>query len=581
MRGYDAASFMRMLRSTRIRGQATWTNRTESCPAGRSLASLSTADQVDSRIGALEFTDGAPTAKTVETLYDHLDFVHGLNAFLTAFPAASTQAIRQGFLSVGVQDNTVLIFSELMDSSSRFLTANADTVYYLAFVDLSDGPMVVETPPMALGTFDDMWFQWIIDFGLPGPDRGAGGKFLLVPPGYDGPLPEGGFYVGHSRTNRVLMLGPVVHAGRRPRADRRDHQVDPQDLPVHAGRPGHQRRHPPRGRASRSRRRPDAPETTFVEGSGLAFNTIPPTDAGFFETVHALLQDEPVDAADPEIVGHLAEVGVVKGKPFAPDDRMRRILDDAATVGNATSRALMFDARGEEDVACYPDSAWTNMLFGGGYLFDRPIPRVTPEGIKPYPPTGARKHDLRTLFFYGYTGITPAMAMRLTGHRQPVPRARSWTPTRTTSTGRGRTRVTLPPDIPQARFWSLTLYDNQTRSMLVDAPALPAGREPVVPDPRGRGRRRRVDHASTSAPSSPPASPDGNWIQTMPGKGYFVDPPALQPAPAVLRQVLAGRRVRARVIVSRRRRAGSPSRGPWRWATARCCRSRLPSRGSG
>ena len=74
-------------------------------------------------------------------------------------------------------------------------------------IDLNDGPMVVETPPMALGTFDDMWFQWIIDFGLPGPDRGAGGKFLLVPPGYDGPLPDGGFFVGHSRTNRVLMLG--------------------------------------------------------------------------------------------------------------------------------------------------------------------------------------------------------------------------------------------------------------------------------------------------------------------------------------------------------------------------------------
>ena len=94
----------------------------------------------------------------------------------------------------------MLIFSELMDSSSRFLTANADTVYYISFIDLSDGPMVVETPPMALGTIDDMWFHWIIDFGLPGPDRGAGGKFVLVPPGYDGPLPEGG-----------LLRRPLTH----------------------------------------------------------------------------------------------------------------------------------------------------------------------------------------------------------------------------------------------------------------------------------------------------------------------------------------------------------------------------------
>ena len=104
----------------------------------------------------------------------------------------------------------------------------------------------------------------------------------------------------------------------------------------------------------RSRAPAEVPATTFVEGSGTAFNTIPPTDAGFFETVHALLQDEPADAGDMEIVGHLGEIGIVKGKPFDPDERMRRILDDAATVGNATSRALMFDARGEEDVVLVP-----------------------------------------------------------------------------------------------------------------------------------------------------------------------------------------------------------------------------------
>ena len=112
------------------------------------------------------------------------------------------------------------------------------------------------------------------------------------------------------------------------------------------------------------------PATTFVEGSGTAFNTIPPTDAGSSRPC-TLLQDEPADAGDMEIVGHLAELGIVKGKPFAPDDRMRRILDEAATVGNATSRALMFDARGEEDVFWYPDSAWTNMLFNGGYCSRR------------------------------------------------------------------------------------------------------------------------------------------------------------------------------------------------------------------
>jgi hypothetical protein len=74
----------------------------------------------------------------------------------------------------------------------------------MSAVELSKGPMVIEQPPMGLGTINDMWFSWIIDIGFPGPDRGEGGKYLLVPPGYDGPLPEGGFFIAKSSTNRVL-----------------------------------------------------------------------------------------------------------------------------------------------------------------------------------------------------------------------------------------------------------------------------------------------------------------------------------------------------------------------------------------
>jgi hypothetical protein len=482
------------------------------------LAQLSTPDHVESRLGALEFTDGAPSAKTVETLYEHLDYVHALSAFLSAFPAASTHAMRQGFHGIGVEDNSVLIFSELMDSSSRFLTANADTVYYISFVDLSDGPMVVETPPMALGTFDDMWFQWIVDFGLPGPDRGAGGRFLLVPQGYDGALPEGGFYVAHARTNRVLMLGRSFMENDDPaptvatiKAATKIYPYTPggAGTPVATLLQGGPLPAPPGA----------VPDTTFVEGSGLTFNTIPPSDAEFFDTVNALIQDEAVAATDPEILGHLAEIGIVKGQPFAPDDRMRRILDEAATVGNATSRALVFDARGEEDIFYYPDSAWTAMLFGCGYQFDRPIPNVTEDGIEPFPPTGARKHDLRTLFFYGYTGITPAMAMRLTGigsqylvafldaRKNFFDGAKSYT-------------VTLPPDIPEARFWSLTLYDNQTRSMLVTPQRFPRAGSQSYPTPAAVPD----DDGSTTvhfAPEQPDGVDDGNWIQTDPDKGFF------------------------------------------------------------
>ncbi len=175
--------------------------------SNETLSSIGLPAEIETRLGTLESVDGAPTSETAEKLYDHLDFVHGLNVYLDGFAGASTYAIRKGFHDIGVEDNQILIFSELMGSESVFLTANADTVYYLGCVDLTGGPIVVETPPQALGVIDDMWWGWIIDFGLPGPDRGEGGRYLLVPPGYDGPLPDSGYHVGHSRTSRALVLG--------------------------------------------------------------------------------------------------------------------------------------------------------------------------------------------------------------------------------------------------------------------------------------------------------------------------------------------------------------------------------------
>jgi len=165
---------------------------------------LITPDTVDTRIGKLEFKDGAPSVETAEKVSDTLDFTRGLDAFLNSYGGASAYAIRQGLLSIGAEDNTVTIYPELMDSKSLYLTANADTIYYFTIVDLAKGPMVVEQPPKGLGTLNDMWFGWIIDIGFPGPDRGEGGKYLLLPPGYDGPIPDGGFYVARSKTTRVI-----------------------------------------------------------------------------------------------------------------------------------------------------------------------------------------------------------------------------------------------------------------------------------------------------------------------------------------------------------------------------------------
>ena len=171
------------------------------------LQSIITADKVESSIGTLTYKDGAPSADTVAKAYDYLDLMHGVEAFVNAYQGASVAAIFKGLEDAGVPNNTALIFSELMDAKSLFLTANADTVYFWVNLDVTKGPIVVETPPLALGVVDDMWFQWVTDFGLPGPDRGEGGKYLFVPPGYKGELPGSGYFVQKMRTTRATMLG--------------------------------------------------------------------------------------------------------------------------------------------------------------------------------------------------------------------------------------------------------------------------------------------------------------------------------------------------------------------------------------
>jgi len=141
------------------------------------LKSLVAPDSIETRIGVLEFDRGVPTVDTARKVYDTLDFTRALNVYNNSFRGASALALVKGFQSVGADIGDVVIFSDLMDSSSLFLTANADTVYYLSGLDLSDGPMVIEQPSNAVGAINDMWFSWVIDIGGPGPDRGLGGKY--------------------------------------------------------------------------------------------------------------------------------------------------------------------------------------------------------------------------------------------------------------------------------------------------------------------------------------------------------------------------------------------------------------------
>jgi hypothetical protein len=484
---------------------------------------ITTPSKVETGLGTLEFTDGYPTRETAEKLRDHLDYLHGVEAFMNSIQGVSVYAIRQGFLDAGVMDGDVVIFSGLLDSRSLLLTGNADTVYFWSFVDLSQGPLVIETPSDTLGIFNDIWFRWISDFGLSGADRGQGGTYLLVGPDYDGPLPEGGYYVRHSRTNHMTIIGRAFineNPGMDPAPTVDRIKAQHKIYPYVPGGLGSSVGAYLTGKGSLGQ--PATPASPrFVEGTGRAMNTVPPNDFGHYEMLDALVQMEPAETMDTELAGQFAAIGIVKDEKFAPDARLRKILDEAVAVGNAASRMHGMGASPTEGFRYYDDeSAWWNMLFVGGFEFTNPPPAITPEGVKPYPNKGARRLHSRASFFYTATAVTPAMCMRLVGvgsqylvanvdaAGDPFDGAKTY-------------RVSLPKDIPAARFWSLNVYDNQSRSLLQTEQLYPRAGSQEYPSPAAEAE---ADGSTVvyCSPTRPDGVAAGNWIQTDPDKGWFV-----------------------------------------------------------
>ena len=246
----------------------------------QAVRGVSVPDRVETPLGSFELVDGVPTAESVDRLYDALDFMRGVEAFLNAVPGASLVAMRRGFRSIGLTGSDQIGYTEpRANSGSLFLTPNTETTYGTMFFDLREtGPFVIEPPTQSLCVVDDFWFRYVADMGIAGPDRGEGGKYLFLPPGYDGEVPDGYFIYRRrpSPTGSVFRaLGGVA-----------GHEGDP-------GLPARRRRRPAAERVRQHRRR-------------CHFNTVHANDVSFFEEVDELVQEEPPTALDPERAGQLA-----------------------------------------------------------------------------------------------------------------------------------------------------------------------------------------------------------------------------------------------------------------------------------
>jgi hypothetical protein len=442
-------------------------------------SSVTTPDSVETPIGTLKFFDGFPDDATIQKVYDNLDFQRGVQAFLSGMPGASLVGMRTGFQKLGALNNNILLFENRLDSKSLFLTGNTDSVYFSTWLNLKDGPLVLETPPKVLAFLDDSWFQYVIDIGNAGPDKGQGGKYLVLPPDYKGPVPEG-YFVARSRTYNLWLMG-------------RGFKVNGDLTPAVMGIKKNLRIY-----ALAQATNP--PATKFINGSGVELNTVHANDFSYFEELNEVVQEEPSEALDPERLGLFASIGIEKGKPFAPDERMKKILTESAAVGNATARAILFRSR-MKDAYYYPNSAWFTTFQGGYEFLSQP---------------GVRNLDARVMFHYYATGITPAMAMKMVGIGSQYAAATVDSEGKPLD-GSKTYKIHLPPNIPAKDFWSFVVYDNQTRSMLQTDEQFPS---------IGSEDKRVVVNSDTSVDvyfgPTAPAGHEANWVQTVPGKGWNV-----------------------------------------------------------
>lgn len=467
------------------------------CAASATFAQEANFD----KLANLPMKDGRPTKETAQTLRDELLFQRATQTYLWALPLINTLGMQVGSEKVfGAGYNVLPIWKKRLDAKTLVTTPNSDVLYAMSYVDLGkDGPLVMDAPPMLQGILLDYWQRPIPvdggkffgDVGLAGPDGGKGGKFLLLPPGYKGTVPDG-YYVYRSGTNNVFVF-------------LRGFYQDPKNLTPAVEHLEKTKIYPLNGEAT-------AKPMKFPDASGVPVNMLPISDGSAFDQLKKLVDSESDDLAGPDWLGMLAAIGIVKGQPFTPDANTREILDRAAKTGYKTSRVIGF----QENVSgrsffVYPDRHWLNPMADATPTnpagpFDLSWKRVA---------EGYRDLQTRIWFFTDYYSVSPGMLSQIPGKGAKY--MMGFTDNENAPlVGQNSYRLNLPPNIPAANFWSVTLYDAANASGLANGQAFPSL--------GSRDKPAQNTDGSTDLYLGPkaPHGKEANWLATVPGKGYFV-----------------------------------------------------------
>jgi hypothetical protein len=436
-------------------------------------------DKIETSFGTLEFEGGAfPTEESVQKIYDELDLQRATQAYMDFFPALSIYTIvKSQVRDFGFKTSSDIgVMADFMKPSENYLTGNDVTVYAFASLDLKvDGPTVVEIPPGMYGNANDAAFKYLTDFGPTGPDKGKGGKYLFLPPGYKGKEPKG-YFVFRSPGYRIwAMMRGFGEVGNGDQAV----QWFKDRLKVYPLANG--------PRANKA-----------INTSGMGANTLPPEDSSVFEMLNGIIQYEPTELFSAELLGRLASLGIEKGKPFKPDTRMKRIFDQAAKQGVAMSRAIVYASR-DPEINYWPDRHWEKMFIRNTEFVNH----------------GHNDIDARTLWHYQAICVSPNLLSTtpgvgtayLTAFRDKVGAY---------LLGDKNYRLRVPANPPVKRFWAVTAYDALSRSLL------DSGGNITVSSTRGVDANPDGSVDIYFGPKLPKGASEKNWIKTDPKKGFFV-----------------------------------------------------------
>ena len=454
------------------------------------------------KLANLPFKENRPTKETAQTLRDELLFQRATQTYLWALPLINTMGMKDGSEKVfGKGYNVLPVWKKRLDAKTLVTTPNSDVIYAMSYVDLGKtGPLVFEAPPNLQGILLDFWQRpipvdggkYFGDVGLPGPDAGKGGKFLLLPPDYKGEVPEG-YFVYRSGTYNVFIF-------------LRSFYQDPKNLTPAVSLVEQSKIYPLNGKEA-------AKPMQFPDASGVPANMLPVSDGSAFDQLKQLVDSEGANLADSDSLGMLASIGIIKGQPFNPDAKSKAILDRSAKTAYKMSRVIgPQDTVSGRSLRLYPDRRWLNPMAEGtpsnpSGVLNTALNNVA--GAYPY-----LDLDIRIWFFTDYYSISPGMISQIPGKGAKY--VIGFTDSEGTPlSGGSNYRLNLPANIPAANFWSVTLYEAENASGLANG----------QPFPSLGSRDKPVQNAdgSTDLYYGPkaPVGKEANWQATVPGKGYF------------------------------------------------------------